>query len=446
LGNREKVANFGRQRLNKHWEPNLLGGIKLCLAWNYVLFSAIPQILAARRWYRHRKPNPQPRFAIFSDNLDETNGIAVNARLLTQEMHKQGKDFHLIGIGFHTRDGGLIEKSGTVLLPPRYSMEQLGYDQSELAIPSLDELFTYLKRYPIDALEVETPSSAGTMILLIAKIIGIPVYSHYRTDLVSYTYALVKSKIMKFFIIQWVKLFCKASTPIIVPSDHFKEKLQEEYGIAEQDIVKLPRGINLEDFSPDKNQGLWKSYAPEKETVRFLFVGRVSKEKELEFLEKIWRSFRKNHDNLSFLVVGDGPYKAEMETRLSDCPEVVFTGKQSGNALSSLYAEAHFLIFPSGTDTFGNVVVESIASGTPVLVSDSGGPKDIAIDQKTGSVITFKSEADWLFSLEKAYDLVGKPLDYQNCSQLCVESSKQYSIANSAQAFWEFFLNQISKK
>ena len=77
LGNREKVANFGRQRQNKHWDPNLLGGIKLVIAWNWALLSAVPQIWAARKWYRQRKPNVQPRFAIFSDNLDETNGIAV---------------------------------------------------------------------------------------------------------------------------------------------------------------------------------------------------------------------------------------------------------------------------------------------------------------------------------------------------------------------------------
>lgn len=85
-------------------------------------------------------------------------------------------------------------------------------------------------------------------------------------------------------------------------------------------------------------------------------------------------------------MVGDGPYRAEMAAALADAP-AVFTGYVEGEELAEVYATADILVFPSTTDTFGNVVLEAQASGVPVIVSDKGGPQENLINGETGIVV-----------------------------------------------------------
>jgi glycosyltransferase involved in cell wall biosynthesis len=93
-----------------------------------------------------------------------------------------------------------------------------------------------------------------------------------------------------------------------------------------------------------------------------------------------------NSDKAHLTVVGDGPYTDEMKHQLKDYP-VTFTGYLTGEPLCRIYASADVFVFPSTTDTFGNVVLEAQASGLPVIVSDLGGPCENMLDQKTGIIV-----------------------------------------------------------
>ena len=96
--------------------------------------------------------------------------------------------------------------------------------------------------------------------------------------------------------------------------------------------------------------------------------------------------------DFSLAIVGDGPYRKEMATELAGYP-AVFTGYLHGVELRQAYASAELFVFPSGTDTFGNVVLEAQASGLPVIVTDAGGPRELMVKGETGELFPFGSRS-----------------------------------------------------
>jgi glycosyltransferase involved in cell wall biosynthesis len=126
------------------------------------------------------------------------------------------------------------------------------------------------------------------------------------------------------------------------------------------------------------------SESPENKTsARLLYVGRISKEKDLDVLALAYRQLQAEGVALRLYLVGDGPYSSTLAELL---PEATFTGYLAGEELATAYASADIFIFPSTTDTFGNVIIEAQASGLPVIVSDVGGPKELVADGVSGLI------------------------------------------------------------
>jgi glycosyltransferase involved in cell wall biosynthesis len=130
-----------------------------------------------------------------------------------------------------------------------------------------------------------------------------------------------------------------------------------------------------------------------------LYVGRISKEKDLVVIAKAWPELRREGAALAF--VGEGPYRAELEILL---PEAAFTGVLTGLELATAFASAEVFLFPSTTDTFGNVILESLASGVPCVVSDFGGPKDLITDGQTGFISKALDSGDFAEKVRRLLD------------------------------------------
>jgi glycosyltransferase involved in cell wall biosynthesis len=441
MSDRTPVAPFGRPRVIRHAIPGPWSGLKLFVAWLAALIWHVPALLSLRA-QRPKNTQAEPSVLIFSDNLDETNGIAINSRQLVGVLRDKGRKVQLMGVAFHTKPSGFVERCGTILLPQVFSMQQVGYDESELAIPSLGELIAWLRRNPVDLVEIETPSTGGMLVALSLKMAGYRVFSHYRTDIFAYADILVSNVFVIWIIRFWVKRFNALTKPVIVPSSFFHEKLQRESGLKPEEVKYLERGIPLEKFSPEAAFGLWEKYLPlqdETRRVRFLYVGRVSQEKELDFLLEAWAQVREM-GTAELLIVGQGPYLQEMKSKTEAWSEVGYAGKLLGQDLSAAYAESDFFLFPSGTDTFGNVVVESLASGTPALVSDMGGPRDI-VDAWSGWVLPYRDLNSWVEQMKTCAQM---PLHDGKKMHQYIEGalarSKQFEISVSAEIFWDFFV------
>ena len=117
--------------------------------------------------------------------------------------------------------------------------------------------------------------------------------------------------------------------------------------------------------------------------LRLLYVGRISREKDLDLLADAYRRLRKEGLPVRLFVVGHGPYSEALAKSL---PDAFFTGYLRGTELATAYASADIFVFPSTTDTFGNVILEAQASGLPVVVSDSGGPKELVTHKANGLI------------------------------------------------------------
>jgi glycosyltransferase involved in cell wall biosynthesis len=142
----------------------------------------------------------------------------------------------------------------------------------------------------------------------------------------------------------------------------------------------MPRGVDAELFHPAKR----KRKAEDREAV-LGFVGRLSVEKNVALLAKVQQELeRMGLTNFRFLFVGHGSEENWLRERL---PRAEFTGVLRGEELSQAYADMDLFVFPSHTDTFGNVVLEALASGVPAIVTPDGGPPTIVRDGLTGRIV-----------------------------------------------------------
>lgn len=128
-----------------------------------------------------------------------------------------------------------------------------------------------------------------------------------------------------------------------------------------------------------------------------LYVGRISKEKELDFLARVAERMGKS-GGVTFAFVGEGPFLSELKRKV---PQGIFTGVLHGEQLSQAYASADLFVFPSTTDTYGNVVVEAMASGLPVVVSDQGGPGELLRDPQDGIQVATGDVGRWVTAIEQ---------------------------------------------
>lgn len=414
------------------------------------LFLNLPKLLKLRFYLKkERKQHPADdvRILFYSDNLDETNGIANNLRNVIPYMRAHGMHAFLAGNAFNTRPCGVVENGYCILLPRLFSMEQLGYANSELAIPRVGPVLRLLKRYPVDLIEFETPSPGAWLVCFCAKVAGIKVFSHYRTDVPTYTRTLVKAKWMFHFVLWLMKIFYGMTKPVVSPCKDYAKILTTQLKVPENKVQILPRGLPLEKFSPAmRGKGVWEKYngateaiQNENRKVRFSFIGRISKEKNLEFLNGVWKKFAEKHNDVELMYVGYGWYLEEIKKFFEGDNSVHFAGEQGGETLASLYADSDFFLFPSVTDTFGNVVVEAMSTGTPAIVSNYGGPHDIVMDEAAGRILPIDEDA-WLNALEECRKLyLEQPEVYAKMREVAHERSLKYTMESSTKAQFEFF-------
>jgi len=404
------------------------------------LLVTLPAFPRARREYRsalRTAPKGEPRVVCVGDNLDEVNGIALTSRIQLRELRRQGREAYLFGVSFHTKtprsedpDGAVILASGT------YSVDQAGYSHSELAVVRLRDFLDFLRKHPVDLIEFQTPGPVMGLCLFTAKILGIPTLSHYRTDILVYSELLMTHRPGKWFVQTWTTLATRWAGPVIVPSDAYRQKV-EAMGVPAHRIRKLPRGVDLASFNPGRrNRDSWSSHGIPTDGFLLLYVGRISAEKNLAALASAFIACLENRPDLRLIMVGDGPYRAEMETGLKSSGRAHFTGVLMGDALATAFASADLFVFPSLTDTFGNSVVEALASGLPALVSDEGGPREIVVSGVCGEVFPHR---DPMALGAGILSLASDPDRLNRYRPEARARAQDFTYEKSGDAFWNFY-------
>jgi glycosyltransferase involved in cell wall biosynthesis len=215
---------------------------------------------------------------------------------------------------------------------------------------------------------------------------------------------------------------------IFVNSNYYKQCWMD-LGVKEEKLEVLPRGIDTELFNPrHHNPSYWKCKGA-RGTI-LLYVGRVSKEKELEFLADVYLELKQRKAHVSLAIVGDGPYTEELKQKI---PDALFTGIITGHELGVAYASADLFLFPSTTDTFGNVVIEALASGVPTFVTDQGGPMELIRHEHEGRVLPARNLSAWVNAVE---DFIRHPISRAHRVQRAEVLQAERSWEQAFQKFW----------
>ena len=256
------------------------------------------------------------------------------------------------------------------------------YPELKLSFPPILDVLNYVEKEGITRIHVSTPGTVGLLGLLIARLMNIPVAGTYHTDIPQYVRSLTNDEFLEQAAWSYMIWFYNQMEEVLVPSNGTREQLLS-HGLPLEKMKPLPRWVDTELFSPDKRiERYWLERGLSGRTI-LLYVGRVSREKGLDLLVESFCRLIDEGAELCLAVVGDGPYRTEMEQALAGYP-ALFSGYLQGEELQIAYASADLFVFPSATDTFGNVVLEAQASGLPVIVSDAGGPRELMVSGETG--------------------------------------------------------------
>jgi glycosyltransferase involved in cell wall biosynthesis len=317
--------------------------------------------------------------AWFTDTLDDVNGVATTIQKMAAAGVATGHDVTVITCQSGEINGGIPLKNfqpvGEFALPE--------YELQQLSFPPLLLIMEHLARENYSELIISTPGPVGLCALCAAQTLGLRAVGIYHTDFPQYVRILTDDSFLETLTWNYMHWFYSQLDVVYVNSQDYRRSWIER-GIPAEKLRILPRGLDTRMFHPAKRDArFWQVRGLREDEVGMLFVGRISKEKNLDTLVASTRRLAEWKLPVRALFVGDGPYLAEMKRLL---PDALFTGYLRGEELAHAYASADFFVFPSTTDTFGNVVLEAQASGLPVIVSDVGGPRDLVQHGRDGFI------------------------------------------------------------
>ena len=316
-----------------------------------------------------------------TDTLTEVNGVARTINELASLAAKRGEELVVATCMAETPDLPFpvknFEQVGMVTLPE--------YPDQQLAFPPFLDVLEYIEREEFDELIISTPGPLGLAALAAGRLFGLEVKGIYHTDFPKYIHHFTEDDALSEMTAGYMAWFYGDMKTVYVSSQTYRTQLMD-WGIPPERLQGFPHGVNTERFSPTyRDPAFWNTIGVNG-SFKFLYVGRVSREKNLETLLTTFNGLLEQGVQAELIVVGEGPHYEELR-KTYQRPEISFTGCLRGDDLSRAYAGADVFVFPSLTDTFGNVVLEAQASGLPAIVANEGGPQEIIADGETGYVI-----------------------------------------------------------
>jgi glycosyltransferase involved in cell wall biosynthesis len=337
---------------------------------------------------------PFPRVAYFPDSFHEVNGVAHTSRHFEAFARRRDLPFLCVRAGDRTQ--AILEHGNVWTLElPRgflsFALEKdLRFDPAFLRhIPLIGEV---LERFKPDLIHITGPSEVGMLGAGLAHHLHLPLAASWHTNVHEYAArrsewflrllpkrhsAATEQKIEDLAMAAAAKFYSVAKV-LFAPNPELCALLERTTG---RRCHLMPRGVDAELFHPNN-----RNRDPQDRDQVLGFVGRLSIEKNVALLAQVQEELdRLGHKSFRFLIVGHG---AEQEWLRERLPRAEIPGVLKGESLSRAYANMDLFVFPSHTDTFGNVVLEALASGVPAIVTPDGGPKTIVRDGVTGRIVS----------------------------------------------------------
>jgi glycosyltransferase involved in cell wall biosynthesis len=354
------------------------------------------------------------KVVLLTDTFFEINGVAATIKRMIREAMRRNLDFTVVTclgpeeFAEHTEDPEIrkfLERGHLKIFPSVARLAFPEYDRLQIRFPPFLDLLRYLQESGFTKMQISTPGVIGLSGLLAAKTLQIETAATYHTSLPEYVENYTRDVSLEALAWKYMIAFYHAVDEVIVPSK-FIAKLLHKRGLRNRKLLILDRWVDVERFHPrHRTPGFWDRFGIDDADalVKFIYVGRLGVEKNLQLVAEAYRELRKTRTDCHLIIVGDGPYRAELEGLLNGVP-ATFTGFMGGKDLCQAYASADVKLFPSTTDTWGNAPLEAQASGLPVVVSAIGGPAELMLDGVTGTIISGSDTRELVEAMRRFMD------------------------------------------
>lgn len=317
------------------------------------------------------------RLALVTETfLPDINGVSKTLGQLGRGLLTKGVEIDLVWPGVCNWTSSRLsswQASGSPL--PGYSSLQLGWKLPQ-------RVKQHWQTNPPDVFYIATEGPLGLSALRYARKHGIPVVSGFHTNfdqyLTHYRLGALKKPLQIY-----LRFFHNASTRTLTPSYQQCQELRDQ---GFQRVERLGRGVDTQLFRPDRRSNNFRhQLGVNEEQLLVGYVGRLAGEKNLPLLVKAFHALRLQQPSARLLIVGDGPWEKELK-RI--CPDALLVGCKEGEALAKHYANMDLFLFPSLTETYGNVVAEALASGLPVVAYDRAAAGELIQPGKNGWLVS----------------------------------------------------------
>ena len=335
------------------------------------------------------------RVAVFTDNdFSKVNGVTTTLKALLRyaPADVQPRVYTLADIGTDASDYLALRAWG---MPIPY------YPEMSIYAPRITALRRQLQRDGIDLIHLTTPGPMGLAARYLAARARLGLVGSFHTHLADYARLLSGSELAAGVMRRYLRWVYRTCDTVMVPSEDARRRLLDDRWPADR-LTTWTRGVDVRTFRPERRSALVREHWRVCERrPAVLYVGRVSREKDLAMFPLLLSVLHARHHPCRLIVVGSGPMLPELRAA---CPDAVFTGTLTADGVAVAMASADVFVFPSTTDTAGNVVLEAQASGLPVVVSDRGGPCENMINGDSGLVCPGGDVASFAAAIQELSD------------------------------------------
>jgi len=315
------------------------------------------------------------RIALFSGAYNHiADGVSLTLNRLVAFLVREGA---IVRVYAPTMSIPALQHAGTLVPVP--SVTAPGRPEYRICLGFGWSAHENLTELGADLFHIATPDLLGFAALKMARATGVPVVASYHTHFASYLryYRFDRLEPLTWSYLRWFYGQCRE---VYVPSQSMIDVL-ETHDIS-GNLRLWPRGVDSSLFAPERRSSEWReSHGIDLDTPVVAFVSRLVAEKGLDVVIEVLKLLREKNIDHRALIVGDGPERAHIEGSL---PGAVFTGRLTGEELATAYASSDIFLFPSDTETFGNVTLEALSSGLPVVVADATGSNDLVENGMNG--------------------------------------------------------------
>jgi glycosyltransferase involved in cell wall biosynthesis len=318
------------------------------------------------------------RLAVVTETYPpEINGVAMTIARFVEGLRSRQHDVQLVRPRQTKADAAELEEVLMRGLPiPRYPHLKMG-------LPAKNALVKLWSMRRPDVVHIVTEGPLGWSALQAASKLKLPVTSDFRTNFHAYSGHYGIGWLQK-PIFAYLRKFHNRTQCTMVPTEALRRELQ---AVGFQNLRVVARGVDTQLFNPAKRDAQLRwSWGAGEATPVALYVGRLASEKNLRALVAAFDRMRALRPDLKLVLVGDGPARRDLESQL---PGVVFAGLQRGEALARHYASGDIFLFPSITETFGNVTPEAMASGLTVLAYDYAAASQLIRHNESGCLVPY---------------------------------------------------------